>query len=205
MPSAVFISITGLPFVTLTVAAPFSYEPPAIPIFAALRVSETSVNTGAAAGNDFVTATLLSTPLTENTASVGFAKAAGACAGAFGAIEGVTPAAAVFGFDEPLDDVAHELPSDEVVSLPHAVAICCLNGSLLLNRLNEISCPALGGSGLVGSETPSGVVEVARGADTPSIDAVAEPSSEGGASGWVPDGVVLDDTLELELELELWL
>jgi hypothetical protein len=72
----VFISVTAWPFFTLIVAAPFSYEPPAIPIFAALLVRETSVNTGAAAGNERPTLTVLATPLTEIVARVTFAAGA---------------------------------------------------------------------------------------------------------------------------------
>ena len=44
-----------------------------MPIFAALLVSETSVNTGAAEGNDPPTATVLAMPLTELVACVTFA------------------------------------------------------------------------------------------------------------------------------------
>ena len=51
MPSAVFISVSGLFFVSVTVGAPFSSEPPAIADLGALRVSETSVKNGSEAGN----------------------------------------------------------------------------------------------------------------------------------------------------------
>jgi hypothetical protein len=206
VPSAVFISVTDLPFASVTVAAPLSYEPPAIPILAAVRVTETSVNTGEPAGNDFETETVLATPFTEMSAFVGFAGTN--FADTVRPTDGVSPeglAAPVFTVGAGLDVVAHELPFDDVASVPQAVAICCLNGSLLLNRLNEISWPALGGSGAVGSETPSGVVDAAGADDPPALfDAVAEPSSDGGASGWVPEAVALDEALELELELELW-
>jgi hypothetical protein len=43
-----------------------------MPIFAALLVNETSVNTGAAEGNDPPTATVLAIPLTEIVACVTF-------------------------------------------------------------------------------------------------------------------------------------
>ena len=71
-PSAVFISVTVLPFTRVTVAAPFSYEPPAIPIFAEVLVSETSVKTGAEVGNEPPTVTVPGMPLTEIVACLAF-------------------------------------------------------------------------------------------------------------------------------------
>jgi hypothetical protein len=71
-PSAVFISVTVLPFRRVTVAAPFSYEPPAIPIFAEVLVSETSVKTGAEVGNEPPTVTAPAIPLTEIVACLAF-------------------------------------------------------------------------------------------------------------------------------------
>ena len=71
-PSAVFISVTVLPFTRVTVAAPFSYEPPAIPIFAEVLVSETSVKTGVEAGNEPPTVTPPAIPLTEIVACLAF-------------------------------------------------------------------------------------------------------------------------------------
>ena len=64
-----------------------------------------------------------------------------------------------------------------------------------MNLLNETSWPALGGNGLLGSETPSAVVEVDPAADAP-LDApvpaaVEEPSRVGGASGVEPAAVVV--------------
>jgi hypothetical protein len=70
--SAVFISVTVLPFTRVTVAAPFSYDPPAIPIFAEVLVNETSVKTGAEAGNEPPTVTVPAMPLTEIVACVTF-------------------------------------------------------------------------------------------------------------------------------------
>lgn len=72
VPSAVFISVTVLPFTRVTVAAPLSYEPPAIPIFAEVLVSETSVKTGAEAGNERPTVAIPAMPLTEIVARVSF-------------------------------------------------------------------------------------------------------------------------------------
>jgi len=72
VPSAVFISVTVSPFNRVTVAAPFSYEPPAIPIFAEVLVSETSVKTGAEAGNEPPAVTAPGMPLTEIVACVTF-------------------------------------------------------------------------------------------------------------------------------------
>jgi len=71
-PSAVFISVTVLPFSRVTVAAPFSYEPPAIPIFAEVLVSETSVKTGPELGNEPPTVMVPAIPLTEIIACLAF-------------------------------------------------------------------------------------------------------------------------------------
>ena len=64
--------MTVLPLTRVTVAAPFSYEPPAIPIFAEVLVSETSVKTGAEAGNEPPAVTAPGMPLTEIVACVTF-------------------------------------------------------------------------------------------------------------------------------------
>ena len=63
-----------------------------------------------------------------------------------------------------------------------------------MNLLNETSCPAFGGNGLLGSETPSAVVAVGAtaeaGLDAP-VPAVDEPSRDGGASGVEPAAIVV--------------
>ena len=46
MPSAVFISVTGLFSLSVTAGAPFAYEPPTIEIFAECVVNETRWNSG---------------------------------------------------------------------------------------------------------------------------------------------------------------
>jgi hypothetical protein len=69
---------------------------------------------------------------------------------------------------------------------------------LLLNLLNETSWPLFGGSGLLGSETPSADVEAVEAAPEPLVAAVDDPSREGGASGVEPAAVVVD---ELDEEL----
>ena len=51
MPSAVFISVTGLFSFSVTVAAPVAYEPPAIEIVAVCAVTETRWNSGTTDGS----------------------------------------------------------------------------------------------------------------------------------------------------------
>jgi hypothetical protein len=50
VPSLVFCSVSGFPFVSVTDGAPLAREPPAIEIFAPLRVSLTSLKKGSDAG-----------------------------------------------------------------------------------------------------------------------------------------------------------
>jgi hypothetical protein len=71
---------------------------------------------------------------------------------------------------------------------------------LLLNLLNETSWPLFGGSGLLGSETPSVDFESVETALGALVDAVDEPSREGGASAVEPAAVdVVVDGVEEEL------
>jgi hypothetical protein len=62
---------------------------------------------------------------------------------------------------------------------------------LLLNLLNETSWPLFGGSGLLGSETPSVDVEAVEATPEPLVAAVDDPSREGGARGIEPAAAVL--------------
>ena len=71
MPSAVFISVTALPFLSVTVGEPVASEPPAMPIFADVEVTETSLKNGESAGNSPLTFTAILTPLTEIVTVVG--------------------------------------------------------------------------------------------------------------------------------------
>ena len=73
MPSAVFISVSGRFFFSVTVCLPPSMEPPAIAILAAVFVRETRRNVGFEAGNLAPTATLSVTPLIEMSAELAFA------------------------------------------------------------------------------------------------------------------------------------
>ena len=80
-----FISVSGLPFVSVSVALPFSSEPPAIAILAEVFVSETSVNVGFDDGKSAPTWTFSEMPSTEIFAVVGLATATGGLAGLAGA------------------------------------------------------------------------------------------------------------------------
>ena len=71
MPSAVFISVTALPFFSVTVGEPVASDPPAMPIFADVEVNETSRKNGESAGKSALTMTAILTPLTEIVAIVG--------------------------------------------------------------------------------------------------------------------------------------
>ena len=51
VPSAVFMSVSGLPFRRMTVARPSESEPPAIEILAALRVTATRWKIGSNGGS----------------------------------------------------------------------------------------------------------------------------------------------------------
>ena len=51
MPSAVFISVTGLFSFSVTVGAPVTYEPPAIEIVAVWAVTETRWKSGTTDGS----------------------------------------------------------------------------------------------------------------------------------------------------------
>jgi len=71
---------------------------------------------------------------------------------------------------------------------------------LLLNLLNETSWPLFGGSGLLGSETPSVDFESVEAALGALVEAVDDPSREGGASAVEPAAVdVVVDGVEEEL------
>jgi len=58
VPSAVFISVTGLFSRSVMVCAPVAYEPPAIEIFAVWAVTDTRWNTGVGCGKSVFVATV---------------------------------------------------------------------------------------------------------------------------------------------------
>ena len=69
-----------------------------------------------------------------------------------------------------------------------------------MNLLNETSWPLFGGSGLLGSETPSVDFESVETALEALVAAVDDPSREGGASAVEPAAVdVVVDGVEEEL------
>jgi len=87
VPSAVFTSVTGTFTFSVSVVAPFAYEPPATATFAVVSVSDTSWNIGVAAGKFAPVSTVSLVPLTEITADVG--GGVGGAGGAFGGLLGV--------------------------------------------------------------------------------------------------------------------
>jgi hypothetical protein len=111
-----------------------------MPILATPLVNETSVKTGDDDGNEAPTATLPGTPLIEILASVTFA--ASDFDPIFISVEGVLPGLGFWveaGFDD-VDVVAEAQPVAAVpLESPVQSVICWLNGSLLLNLLNETS------------------------------------------------------------------
>ena len=98
VPSAVFISVTGVFTESVTVDWPFAYEPPAIETFALFAVSETSWKIGFAAGKSEPALTDSSVPLTEMTTLVG-----GGDGGA-GGVDGVLPPPELDDPEEPDDE-----------------------------------------------------------------------------------------------------
>jgi hypothetical protein len=80
------MSVTDLPSLSVIVGDPLEYEPPTRPIFAAVFVTDTSLNVGSDAGKDSLTATLCGTSLTAIVAFDGLA--AGGPGGAVGVVPG---------------------------------------------------------------------------------------------------------------------
>jgi hypothetical protein len=151
----VFTSVTGFPTFSVKVGAPLAYEPPATETRAVVVVSDTSWNTGLAAGKAAPVVTLSLAPFTEITAEVG--GGSGGAGGVFGGFV-VVP--------DPLE------PEDaEVGAGPDA-----WNGSLLSKSENDCSCPAEAGgcAALISWVETELVAELV----TPGI---AAPASEGAA------------------------
>jgi hypothetical protein len=171
-----------------------------MPIIASFALAETRRKTGAAAGKLLPTLTVSTVPFTESVAEVTF------CAELVEPVEEERKVLEPRPADVPappperlllpeLDDelAAPDGAAPPALALAHkpVLQICCWNGSLLLNRLKETSWPDEGGSGMLGSWTPS--LEVARdeplGLDELEPAAAEPPASVGGASGFEP-GVV---------------
>ncbi len=85
MPSAVFTSVTGLFTLNVSVCWPLEYEPPAIPTFACVDVTDTSRKIGFVDGKLLPAVTDSCVPLTEMTACVAGAEGGG------GGVFGVEP------------------------------------------------------------------------------------------------------------------
>jgi hypothetical protein len=84
VPSAVFTSVTGVFTLSVIVAAPLEYEPPATATFAVEPVSATSWNAGLVAGKFEPVATDSLVPFTEMTAELG--GGVGGAGGVFGGL-----------------------------------------------------------------------------------------------------------------------
>ena len=89
VPSAVFASVTGLFTLSVSVGEPFAYEPPTTATRATEAETETSWNSGFAAGKFPPEVTDSLTPFTEMTAEVG--GAVGGAGGVFGGLLVVPP------------------------------------------------------------------------------------------------------------------
>lgn len=160
MPSAVFMSVSDLPFRSSTVCEDPCIVPPAIPIRATPSFSETSRKSGAACGNDAPIATVSGTPLTEIEAlfgAAGFGVTGSGVVGvgvvtggvAVGGVVGAVGAVGAVGDVEEREAGADgELAGGVTVGAdvlpgtwPDSVS-CWRNGSLLWKRLNETSWPS---------------------------------------------------------------
>src|SRR5947209_790315 len=106
------------------VALPLFREPPAMPIFAVVFVSETRTKMGSDFGNDCETATVSVEPLTEILAVVG------ATAGCF-----------VFGVGLAGGGGGGGGVAFFAVAVAEVGPTCCTNGSFVVKRSNEISWP----------------------------------------------------------------
>src|SRR5262249_28427190 len=113
---------------SVSVAAPLAYEPPATATFAEVDVSDTSWNIGFAAGKFDPVDTSSLVPLREITADVGGAVGGGG--GVFGGLLVVEPPPAEDG--EPPDVFPPDVPE---------LGPLALNGSLLSNSENDWSWP----------------------------------------------------------------
>src|SRR3954468_11970659 len=160
-------------------------------IFAELRFSETSTNTGLEAGNRAPALTLSPAPFTEIRADFGLAGGDPDPGGwvtppPLGPVAPVAPVAPPeFAGPDPVE----VLPEPALQSPPWPVAqsslSCCANGSLLRKRLNASSWPDCGEIAVPGSVRPS--AEVAAGVPA---DAVAPPT--GVAAGVVGAGAACE-------------
>ena len=135
VPSAVFISVSGVFTERVTVCWPVAYEPPAIETFALFAVSETSWKIGFAAGKSEPAFTDSSVPLTEMTTLVG-----GGDGGA-GGVEGVLPLEP----DDPEEPDDEDEPDEDDDELGVDDGPWLANGSLLEKRENDSSWPGSAG------------------------------------------------------------
>lgn len=168
VPSAVFTSVTGWFTFRVSVWAPLEYEPPATATFAVVFESETSWNTGFAAGKFDPAATDSLVPFTEMTADVG--GGVGGAGGIFGGL--LVP--------EPLPPEDEEEPPDDFVAVDE-LGPPELNGSLLSKSENDCSWPVPADAG---TASTSWVEPVLGGAAVVSVGR-APPLSVGAAGSGV--------------------
>jgi hypothetical protein len=173
VPSAVFTSVIGVFTLSVTVAAPLAYEPPATATFAVEPVSATSWNAGLAAGKFDPVETDSLVPFTEMTAEVG---------GGVGGAGGVFGGLLVLGGLLLVEDF---VPVDVVPGPP------ALNGSLLSKSENDCSwpVPADVGTASTSCEEPFGAAAVVSVGSAPPLSVGAAGSgvvSAGAATGVDP-------------------
>ncbi len=126
MPSAVFMSVIFLPFVRVTVD-PVESEPPEMPTLAVVLDTDTSWNTGSAAGKVAPALTTSVSPLTEILAEVRLADEG---------VEGEADAGGGGGVGP-----GGSLGVTGAGGGALTVFACWMNGSLLEKRSKERSCP----------------------------------------------------------------
>jgi hypothetical protein len=179
VPSAVFSSVTGVFTFSVSVDAPFAYDPPATETFAVDVVSEMSWNIGFADGKFDPVVTDSLVPFTEMTAAVG--GAVGGAGGVFGGLLVLEP--------PPWDD--EELLDDDVVAVDPAPGPPALNGSLLSKSENDSSWPVPAGActASMSWDEPFGGAAAALGSGALSVGAAG--SAALGVGAGVADPVVL--------------
>ena len=184
VPSAVFASVTGLFTLSVNVGEPFAYEPPTTATRATDPESDTSWNSGFAAGKFPPEVTDSLTPFTEITADVG--GAVGGAGGVFG------------GF--PLVPPPEDVPPFEPGPLEW-------NGSLLSKSENDCSWPESAGgcTAFTRFAERAPVADAAGAAAPPSVGAAGSADGVAAAGAGVTDAVVSAATCGFDAALLLFI
>jgi hypothetical protein len=185
VPSAVFISVTGLLTDRVIVAWPVAYEPPAIETFALVAVSEESTKIGFDAGKSAPVVTDSSVPFTERTAVV--AGGDGGAGGVFGVVAEPPPPEPELELDEPEPEPEPEPEDDELDADGPSLA----NGSLLEKRENDSSWPGSAGGVTTATSDDESVGAAVAAVGVPARVGAAVAVDVGAAAGVV--GVVAVD------------